>query len=138
MASKVLVVDDSRVVRTMAGDALQAAGFPVLEACDGVEALALLDASSDIAVVVSDMNMPRMTGLELLEVVAARPGPRASVIILTTESEMLFVQRARDLGAKGWLFKPLRTELLVAAVTRIISRERPTTVAVAARVRAIE
>lgn len=119
MSYKVLVVDDSRMVRTVVGNALRSAGFEVLEAGDGLEALATLDERSDIAVVVSDVNMPRMSGIEFLEVHVARPPPRPPVLILTTESEVFLVQRAKALGARGWLFKPLRGELLVAAVAKL-------------------
>lgn len=123
MSSKVLVVDDSKMVRTTAGNALRGAGFEVLEAADGVEGLRVLDENADIAAVVSDMNMPRMSGLELLEAHIARSGPRAPVLILTTESEVLLVQRAKVLGARGWLFKPLRPDLLVAAVSKLCACE---------------
>ena len=125
MNGKILVVDDSRMVRTIAGNALRAAGFEVLEACDGIEALAALDASPDIALVVSDVNMPNMSGIEFLEAHTSRPAPRAPVVMLTTESEIFLVQRAKALGARGWLFKPVRPDLLVAAVIKACARLGP-------------
>ena len=109
------------MVRKTAGNALRNAGFEVIEAADGAEALSILDAQPDIAAIVSDMNMPRMSGIELIEAHLLRPPPRAPVVILTTESEITLVQRARALGARGWLFKPLRPELLVAAVKKLCS-----------------
>ena len=119
MGHKVLIVDDSQMVRAMAAKVLRAAGYEVVEAIDGEEALRVLDDDASVAAVVSDVNMPRMNGIEFLEAYATRPAPRRPVVILTTESEVFIVQRAKALGARGWLFKPLKPEVLVAAVEKL-------------------
>ena len=73
MASKVLIVDDSATVRQQVRLALTQVGLEVMEACDGLEGLDLLKAGNGIKVVVCDVNMPRMNGLEMLENAAACP-----------------------------------------------------------------
>ena len=117
MASKVMVVDDSMMVRKQVGMALATAGFTVVEACDGADALQKLSTHADVALVVCDVNMPRMNGLEFLEQV--RSG--LPVMMLTTEGQSELIQRAKALGAKGWLVKPFKPELLVAAARKLTS-----------------
>jgi CheY-like chemotaxis protein len=85
MPVTVLVVDDSLMVRRQVSAALTAAGFRIIEASDGADALVMLDANPDAALVVCDVNMPRMNGLELLE--AARPlRPTLPFLMLTAEA----------------------------------------------------
>jgi len=120
MASKILIVDDSATVRQQVRLALTQVGLEVLEACDGLEGLELLTQGNGIKVVVCDVNMPRMNGLEMLEKCAALPSPRANVLMLTTEGQPAMIQKAKSLGAKGWIVKPFKAELLVAAVQKLM------------------
>jgi len=115
MANKVMVIDDSMMVRKQVGIALTTAGFTVVEACDGADALEKLTSHADVALVVCDVNMPRMNGLEFLENV--RKG--LPVMMLTTEGQPELIQRAKALGAKGWLVKPFKPDLLVAAARKL-------------------
>jgi len=120
MSAKVLVVDDSMMIRTQVSRALSQAGFAVVEACDGKDALAKLTAASDISLVVCDVNMPVMSGLEFLEAVRGQPvNTNVAVVMLTTEGQQDLVQRARSLGAKGWIMKPFKADLLVAAAKKL-------------------
>ncbi len=120
MGTRILVVDDSMMVRQQVGRALAQAGFEVLEAKDGVDAVEKLGTAKDVALVVCDVNMPRMDGLEFLAVVAADPTlARIPVVMLTTEGQADRIQRAKALGAKAWLLKPFKAELMVAAVKKI-------------------
>jgi two-component system chemotaxis response regulator CheY len=118
MTARVLVVDDSQTVRLVVARALKAAGYEVVEAADGVEALAKLAEFPETALVVCDINMPRMGGIELLEAMQARALPQA-VIMLTTEGQPDLIQRAKVLGAKGWLVKPFKPALLLAAAQKL-------------------
>lgn len=111
----VLIVDDSATVRTQAKRALVQAGFTVIEAADGLEALAVLE-SQAVSLTVCDVNMPNMSGLELLEELQKR-GIVAPVLMLTTEAQPRLVQRAKAAGAKAWIIKPFNAEVLVKAVT---------------------
>lgn len=115
MPNKVMIVDDSMMVRKQVGVALGTAGFTVVEAIDGVDALDKLAAHGDILLVVCDINMPRMNGLEFLENVRGN----LPVMMLTTEGQPELVQRAKALGAKGWVLKPFKADLLVAAARKL-------------------
>jgi two-component system, chemotaxis family, chemotaxis protein CheY len=116
--SKILVIDDSPTVRQQVGLALTQAGYEVLEAVDGIDAISKIDPS--IAMLICDVNMPRMNGLEMLE--KLRTDPRWSalpVVMLTTEGQPGLIERAKKAGAKGWIIKPFKADLLIAAVKRL-------------------
>ena len=122
MAGKVLVVDDSLMVRQQVSRALTGAGFAVVEASDGADALAKLAEATDTALVVLDVNMPNMGGLQLLECLRGRDEFKAlPVVMLTTEGQPRLMQQAKALGAKGWIIKPFKPDLLIAAVKKLTS-----------------
>jgi two-component system chemotaxis response regulator CheY len=110
MTKTVLIIDDSLLVRRQVGIALKTLGYAVVEAVDGLDALDKLDAG-ETHLIVCDVNMPRMNGLEFLERLSTRASP-PPVVMLTTEGEPELIQRARALGAKGWLIKPFKAEFL--------------------------
>ena len=117
---KVLVVDDSQSIRNEVSDALGAAGFNVLQAADATEAFACLAKHPDISMVVLDVNMPGMSGIDVLErMQLERTDQTPPVLMLTTEAERSLVERAKKAGAKGWLLKPVKPPLLVSTVTRL-------------------
>jgi two-component system chemotaxis response regulator CheY len=119
MRKKVLVVDDSLSVRQEVGAALQPAGYEVLHATDGAEGLSKIMATADLAVVVADINMPRMSGLEmLLRVKEQESRAGLPIIVLTTEGKPELIRQAKGAGAKGWMVKPFKPELLVALVKK--------------------
>src|ERR1700737_963132 len=117
MSAMVLVIDDSLMVRQQVGRALTAAGFSVVEAIDGVEALEKLATSPETKLVVCDVNMPRMNGIEFLGRLNAKRSA-VPVVMLTTEGQPELIQRAKALGAKGWIVKPFKPDLLVAAARK--------------------
>jgi two-component system, chemotaxis family, chemotaxis protein CheY len=122
MAPRVLIVDDSMMIRQHVGRALGQAGFEVVEAKDGLDALEKLAQGKPVALVVCDVNMPRMSGLEFLESVQANASLAGlSVVMLTTEGNSDLVRRAKALGAKAWILKPFKPDLLVAAVKKLTS-----------------
>ena len=118
MKGKILVVDDSAMIRMQVKRALTAAGFEVEEAVDGRDAADRLGAGLSPILIVCDVNMPRMNGLEFLEHMQAK-ALRTPVIMLTTEGQPELLRKARTLGAKGWLMKPFRPELLLTAVEKL-------------------
>lgn len=122
MATKVLIVDDARFVRQQVASVLVPAGFDVVEAVDGADALAVLRREAGIALVLCDVNMPNLGGLEFLEAVR-RPDawPKLRVVMLTTEGQAELIQRAKAAGALGWIVKPFKPESLVATVRRLTS-----------------
>jgi two-component system chemotaxis response regulator CheY len=112
---KILIVDDSRTVRQQVLVALSPAGFEVLEAQNGREGLERIEKTPDIALVLCDVNMPEMNGIEMIE--ALRAAGRLTslpVVMLTTEGAVDLIERAKRAGAKGWIVKPFKDHQLVA------------------------
>jgi len=118
MTTSILVIDDSMLVRKQVGNALKAQGYAIVEAVDGVDALDKLDSNPDTRLVVCDVNMPRMNGLEFLEQLATRR-TGLPVVMLTTEGQPELIQRAKALGAVGWLVKPFKPEFLLATAKKL-------------------
>ncbi len=117
MSHLVMIVDDSAMIRMQVKRALTTAGHRVIEAVDGVDALAkLVGTTPDL--LVCDVNMPRMNGLELLEKLKSQ-GFSEPIVMLTTEGQPELIRKARLLGAKGWLVKPFKPELLLASVDKL-------------------
>ncbi|MDB4945781.1 MAG: Chemotaxis regulator - transmits chemoreceptor signals to flagelllar motor component CheY [Labilithrix sp.] len=117
----VLVIDDSRTVRLVASLALASAGFNVVEAVDGQDGLDKLAELGKVALVLCDVNMPRMSGMDFLANLATSAEPRPPVLMLTTEGHTALIQRAKACGARGWMMKPFRPESLVAAARKLIA-----------------
>ena len=118
MAGHVLVVDDSPIVRQMVSNALTKAGFQTLQAADGIDALETAMRTPDLSVIVCDVNMPRMNGVELVEELQ-RKGNKVPVVMLTTEGQPDLIKRAKAAGAKGWLVKPFKADLLLLAIKKL-------------------
>ena len=117
---KVLVVDDSETIRAEVIRTLGQSGFSMIEARDGLEGLATITCNLDLSLIVLDINMPAMNGLELLDKLAANPDTKAiPVLLLTTEAEESLMARAKKAGAKGWLIKPVTPEILVMATQKL-------------------
>jgi two-component system chemotaxis response regulator CheY len=115
---KVLIVDDSETIRQEVARALSNAGFAVFEACDGIDALERI-AETDFAMVILDVNMPRLGGLDLLDRLKANTKTATlPVLMLTTEAQRSMIERAKSAGARGWLIKPVKMEHLVIAVSK--------------------
>jgi len=119
MSKKILVVDDSQTVRQQVGIALTQAGFQVVEAGDGQEGLDALDQQRDIAMIICDVNMPRMNGLEMVQAVANGPHNNIPIVMLTTEGAPQMIARAKQAGAKGWIVKPFKPDLLIKAAEKL-------------------
>ena len=118
MSASVLVIDDSMMVRRQVGAALKSQGYTVVEAVDGMDALEKLDVNPDTRLIVCDVNMPRMNGLEFLEQLGVRKS-EVPVVMLTTEGQPELIQRAKSLGAKGWLVKPFKIDYLTATAKKL-------------------
>ena len=117
---KVLIVDDSETVRQQLASSLRLAGFGVVEACDGIEGLTRAFSEEELSLVLLDVNMPRLNGLDMLDRLKADPkGADLPVLMLTTEAQQSMIERAKKAGAKGWMIKPIKPELLVSAVNRL-------------------
>ncbi|WP_062205892.1 response regulator [Aureimonas sp. AU12] len=121
MSKTILTIDDSRTMRELLRAALDAAGFTVIQAEDGLHGLEVLSAC-DPDVIITDINMPRMNGLEFIEAVRVDQARRAiPIIVLTTESDAAKKDRARKAGATGWIVKPFDPAKLVSAINRVVA-----------------
>jgi two-component system chemotaxis sensor kinase CheA len=123
-APKVLVVDDQFIVRELARTILEGAGYRVTTAQDGHAALAVLDAEADVACVVSDVEMPLMGGLDLLEAIRARADRSAlPVVIVTSRADDEVLQRGADAGADAWIVKSqFEQHALLDTVSRLVGK----------------
>lgn len=119
MGRPILVVDDSATVRQQIRTTLLGAGFDVFEAVDGQDGLDKID-SVKPALVLCDVNMPRLTGLEMLTRMGTAQLATLPVIMLTTEGQPTLIRKARDAGARGWIVKPFHPDQLVKAVQRLV------------------
>ena len=121
MSVLVLIVDDSIVVRQQVSIALRAAGYGVVQAADGAEGLVVLESNDQVRLVVCDVNMPHMNGLEFLERARSLERYRGLPILMaTTCSQISLVERAHQARANGWLIKPFGSPALVSAVARAL------------------
>lgn len=119
MSKKVLTVDDSKTMRDMVSFTLKGAGFEVIEAENGIDALNVLG-DSKVDLVITDLNMPQMDGFALLEQLRAKPNFKfVPILVLTTESEMGKKDRGKTLGATGWIVKPFNPDKLIQVVNKV-------------------
>ena len=116
----ILVVDDSRSLREVVGIALRQAGYDVIDAADGQQALALLDGRR-IHLAICDVNMPVMDGIAFVRAVKQMPRYRfLPVIMLTTEARENRKLEGQMAGAKAWVVKPFRPEQMLQAVGKLV------------------
>lgn len=120
MAPTILVADDSTTMRMIVKSVLSDAGWQVLAASNGKEALDLAQ-TRPVDLVVSDWNMPVMGGLDLIEGLRKQPQyQHVPVLVLTTEEDAISKSAARDLGVNGWLNKPLDPQVLVELAAELL------------------
>lgn len=122
MSATVLIVDDSATIRQQANKALTEAGFTVQQAKDGLLGKARIEAGG-IDIVICDVNMPHMNGIEMLTAVKSDPRfAQLPIVMLTTEGSLQLVAEAKKAGATGWMMKPFWAEKLVATVTKLTAQ----------------
>jgi two-component system chemotaxis response regulator CheY len=120
MAKTILVVDDSASIRQVVGIALKGAGYDVIEASDGRDALSKMTGQK-IHLIISDVNMPNMDGITFLKEVKASASYKFTpVIMLTTEAGQDKMQEGRAAGAKAWLVKPFQPPQMLDAVAKLV------------------
>jgi len=120
MGKTILIVDDSATMVMSVKSTLEMNGFSVITASDGVQALGKLKSGIKPDLIITDVNMPNMDGLELIRSVKTLPGFRFTPILtLTTESQAAKRDQAKQLGATGWLVKPVAAEKLLQVVEQV-------------------
>jgi two-component system, chemotaxis family, chemotaxis protein CheY len=119
MAKRILTIDDSKTIRDMLMLTLADAGFEVLQAVEGQDGLDVLD-REQVDVVITDINMPRMDGYEVIKKMRSNSAHKATpILVLTTESESDKKNLARVAGATGWLVKPFDPARLIATIHKV-------------------
>jgi two-component system chemotaxis response regulator CheY len=118
--TRILAVDDSPCMREMVRIALDSAGFEVAQAVDGQQALELARQSC-FDLVLSDVNMPEMNGIELIRALRAEAAYRHTpILMLTTEASPERKREGKEAGATGWIVKPFDPAQLVATMQRVL------------------
>ncbi len=118
--TSILAVDDSTSMRQMVSFTLKGAGYDVVEAGDGNEALSIAQGNS-VDLVVTDVNMPRMDGITLIKELRALPDYEFTpILMLTTESNVAKKQEGKDAGATGWIVKPFDPDQLILTVKTVL------------------
>ncbi|MBN1495774.1 MAG: response regulator [Spirochaetes bacterium] len=124
MGKQILIVDDAEAIRQTVSFYLTENGYDVLEARDGVDALNLLDGKA-VDLIVSDVNMPTLDGIEFLKKVKNDDKYAkykfTPFIMLTTESNDAKIQEGKKEGAKAWMVKPFKPELLLEAIKKLLT-----------------
>ncbi|WP_028325298.1 response regulator [Desulfatirhabdium butyrativorans] len=120
MSKVIMTVDDSASVRQMVVFTLRDAGYEVVEAVDGQDALTKA-ANQPLNMVITDLNMPNLDGIGLIKGLRANPAFKfIPIIMLTTESQADKKQEGKAAGATGWIVKPFKPEQLVAVVKKVL------------------
>ena len=110
----VLVVDDSPTIRQQASFILNKEGYEVIEAEDGEKGIETLKNNKDLALIISDINMPNMNGLDMLKKIRElKEFDHIPIFMLTTESDPSKIKIAQENGANGWMVKPFDPKTLV-------------------------
>jgi two-component system, chemotaxis family, chemotaxis protein CheY len=120
MSKTILSVDDSASIRQLITFTLQKEGYAVVEAVDGRDALGKVKASA-VDMVLTDLNMPNMDGIELIRELRSKPEFKfIPIVMLTTESATGKKEAGRNAGATGWIVKPFKPEQLIAVIKRLL------------------
>ena len=120
MAKRVLIVDDSVSIRSLENMVLKHAGYEVVEACDGEEALRKLE-TTPVSLILTDLNMPKLDGVALIRSVRSSANHRRTpIIMITTESSDSRKQEGRAAGATAWLVKPFQPDQLLGIVKKVL------------------
>lgn len=119
MGKTILFVDDSASMRQVVSMALKSAGYDVIEAVDGKDALSKLNGAK-VNLMITDLNMPNMDGITLIKEVKQLPSHKfMPIVMLTTESQEEKKKQGQEAGAKAWIVKPFRPEQLLSVVEKV-------------------
>lgn len=119
MSKTILIVDDSMTFRQIATMTLTKAGHTVIEAVDGVDGCDKLAANPKLDLIIADINMPRMDGIEFARRAKASNHKTVPILMVTTESRDDIKAEGRAIGVKGWLIKPVKPTQLIDAIAKL-------------------
>jgi two-component system chemotaxis response regulator CheY len=119
----ILLVDDSPIILMAIGDILSKAGFAVVKAASGEEALTKLQTGDKPDLMITDLNMGAMNGIDLIRDARKLPSMRVTpILLLTAESEQDSRNEAKSAGANGWIVKPVNAAALMQVVREVLPR----------------
>jgi two-component system chemotaxis response regulator CheY len=120
MSKSILIVDDSLSIRQTVGMVLRGAGYDVVEAVDGEDAVTKLEGAK-YNLIISDLNMPKMDGISFVKVAKANASHRFTpVIMLTTEGDEKKMQEGKAAGIRAWVIKPFQPPMLLDAISKLV------------------
>ncbi len=119
MSQKIIVIDDSDTVREQLSIVLTGAGYEIIEAEDGLQGANAIRENPNAALAICDVNMPKLSGLDMLELLKGQGNSGMPVLMLTTEGRPDLIERARAFGAKGWMVKPFKPTMLLVTVKKL-------------------
>jgi len=120
MSKQILIVDDSESTREVLVYSLENAGYQIIVACDGQDALSYFDGRT-IDLMLTDFHMPNLNGLDLIIKVRQIENYKfMPILVLTTENQIEMMREAKDSGATGWIMKPFNTEKLLQTLRKVI------------------
>ncbi len=121
MSKTALIVDDSRTMRQMVAFTLTNAGFTVVEAEDGKDAVSKVSGGAKMDIVVTDLNMPEMDGIAIIKELRKMSTFKFTpILMLTTESAMEKKKEGKEAGATGWIVKPFNPEVLLKTIAKVL------------------
>ena len=121
MSKAALVVDDSPTMRQMVALTLTNAGFTVVEAEHGKDAVNKVAGGSKVDIVVTDLNMPEMDGIALIKELRKMAAFKFTpILMLTTESAEDEKKAGKEAGATGWIVKPFNPELILKVIAKVL------------------
>ena len=120
MGKTIMTVDDSTSVRQMVSFTLREAGYDVMEAVDGKDALSKLNGTS-VNMIITDLNMPVMDGIQLIRELRSLPAYKFTpILMLTTESQEGKKAEGKTAGATGWIVKPFTPDQLLSVISKVL------------------
>lgn len=121
MNNSILVVDDSESIRELISNTLENAGYQVTKGCNGVDGLVQIKKMDKVALVITDLFMPEMDGIDMIRKIRTMDDYKyIPILMLTTESHMDKKIEAKKAGVTGWMVKPFEEEKLLKIVRKII------------------
>ena len=118
---RILIVDDSSMIRLVVSKAAKKAGYDIVEASNGKEGLEQLTKNEQISLILSDINMPIMDGIEMVSKIKDDDNTKfIPIVMLTTEDSNELKQKGRELGVKAWMVKPFNEKTFLKAMMKLI------------------
>lgn len=125
MAVKILLVDDSALVRNKLKEVLVQGSYQILEAENGLKALEIVKNDREVGLMICDVNMPDMNGMELCRVICEEKiNPELIILMLTTEANPELKETAKNYGVKAWITKPFNPKAVQAAVLKLMATKK--------------